>query len=99
LGIAITAALEPATPLAKWDGTTDDFRRELLAQIDRATRQGRTHVEINAGEIHRIVSPNENRHPMACNAMREILKADDIEVFSPPAGNGASYTVRYALPR
>lgn len=79
--------------------TTDDFRRELLAQIDRATKQGRPHIEINAGEMHRILSPHDNRHPTVCNAMRELLTPADVEIFAPPAGNGASYTVRYALPR
>jgi 5-methylcytosine-specific restriction protein A len=76
-----------------------DFRRELLAQISRAAKQGRSHVEINAGELHRIVSRDENRHAMACRAMRELqLPADEV-IFSPPSGDGASYTVRYKLPR
>jgi hypothetical protein len=43
-----------------------DFRKELLAQISRAAKQRRPHVEINAGELHRIVSRDENRHAMAC---------------------------------
>lgn len=79
--------------------TMDVFRRELIAQITRATNQGRPHVEINAGELHRIVSPQENRHPMVCNAMREQMLAVDTVVFSPPAGDGPSFTVRYSLPR
>ena len=34
--------------------TMFDFRRELLAQISRAAKQGRPHIEINAGELHRV---------------------------------------------
>jgi hypothetical protein len=36
--------------------TMDDFREELEAEIGRAAKQGRPHIEINAGELHRIVA-------------------------------------------
>jgi hypothetical protein len=35
--------------------SADDFRRELTAQIERAAKQGRPHIEINAGELHLVV--------------------------------------------
>jgi hypothetical protein len=35
------------------------------SDFERA-KQRRPHVEINAGELHRIVSRDENRHAMAC---------------------------------
>lgn len=76
-----------------------DFRKELLAQVKRASVQGRPHVEINAGELNRIVSPTETRLPMACKAMREMMTATDYVVYEPPAGNGASLTINYKLPR
>lgn len=79
--------------------TMDDFRKELNAQIERASRQGRPHIEVNAGELHRIVNPGGNRLPMACSALREIKTVVDTEVYAPPAGDGASFTVRYVLPR
>lgn len=75
------------------------FRKELQAQISRAAKQGRQHVEINAGELHRVVSPTENRHAMACSAMREVQKPADQIIHAPPSGDGPSFTVRYALPR
>ena len=31
----------------------EDFREELQAQIQRAHKQGRPHIEVNAGELHR----------------------------------------------
>ena len=34
---------------------TEDFREELQAQIQRAQRQGRPHVEVNSGELHRTL--------------------------------------------
>ena len=79
--------------------TTEEFREEAEAQIGRAARQGRPHIEINAGELHRIVSPDQNRHPMACNAMRQIMGPADVVIHEPSAGDGPSFTVRYALPR
>jgi hypothetical protein len=79
--------------------TTDEFRREVLAQIARAAKQGRPHVELNAGEVHRVVSPQQNRHAMVCSAMRELITTTDIVVHAPPAGDGPSFTVRFSLPR
>lgn len=79
--------------------TMRGFREELEAQIARAAKQGRPHVEINAGELHRIVSPAENRHPMACAAMRQLQREGDVVIHAPPAGDGPSFTIRYALPR
>lgn len=79
--------------------TTEEFREEAEAQIARAARQGRPHIEINAGELHRIVSPDQNRHPMACDAMRQLMGPADVVIYELPAGDGPSFTVRYALPR
>jgi hypothetical protein len=76
-----------------------DFRKQLLAQISRAAKQRRPHVEINAGELHRIVSRDENRHAMACRAMRELQLPPDEIIHAPPSGDGASFTVRFKLPR
>jgi hypothetical protein len=87
----------PSTP------TSEDFRTELNAQIQRATRQGRPHVEINAGELHRVVGgyPGEShRMPMCCQAMRDELRNGDATVvFETHSGNGAALTIRYDLPR
>jgi len=79
--------------------TLEEFREEVEAQISRASKQGRSHVEINAGEIHRIVSPDENLHPMVCDAMRQLMGPSDAVIYAPPAGDGPLFTVRYALPR
>jgi 5-methylcytosine-specific restriction protein A len=79
--------------------TMEDFRKELHARIVRASKQGRPHVEINAGELHRVVNAGGYRLPMACSAMRELQRPIDTVVFAPPAGDGASFTVRYMLPR
>jgi len=83
--------------------TMDDFRSELRAQIDRAERRSAPHVEINSGELHRVVGGypgQDHRMPMCCEAMYELRKpTDEIIPPAPPSGHGASLTIRYLLPR
>ena len=79
--------------------TTEEFREEAAAQIGRAARQGRPHIEINAGELHRVVTPDQNMHAMACSAMRQLMGPADVVIYEPPDEDGPSFTVRYALPR
>lgn len=86
--------------------TVDDFKVELTGILQRAERQGRPHVEINAGELHRSVgdypSRDGNQHamPTCCSVMRSELEAGKAEVIYPPeSGNCASLTIRYYLPR
>ena len=82
--------------------TIDDFQTELLAQIDRARKQGRPHAEINAGELHRALGgyPTKNAKdhsmPTCCNAMRKESERRRAEVvYEPSKGKGASLTIRY----
>lgn len=82
--------------------TADDFKRELDAQIERAVRQGRPHLEVNAGELHRAVGnyPGDHRMPLCCGVMRqEALRGRAGTVSETDSGNGAALTIRYKLPR
>jgi hypothetical protein len=86
--------------------TTKDFRSELKSQIDRANRQGRRHVEINAGELHRTVGgypPKKGEShsmPSCCGVMREEYGRGNAEVIhETDSGNAPSLTIRYNLPR
>jgi proline racemase len=78
---------------------TNDFRVELIAQIDRARKQGRSHAEINAGELHRVLGgyPNGGDHRMSecCRVMKETMKVGDDLTFKPKGGEGASLTIRF----
>ena len=85
---------------------SDDFRAELQAQIARAQRQGRPHIEVNAGELHRVIGgyPQEagssHRMPICCSVMREEYARGRAEVvFETDSGQGAAITIRYHLPR
>lgn len=79
--------------------TADDFRLELRAQISRAQEQNRPHVEINAGELHRLLGsypgPDHRMHT-CCNVMYQEAELLDHEIIvCPQQGNGASLTIRY----
>jgi len=80
---------------------SDDFRRELEAQIDRAKKQGRPHCEVNAGELHRVVGDYpamlKHRMPICCEVMRSRMGPSDIVVFEPEKKKGASLTIRYVF--
>jgi 5-methylcytosine-specific restriction protein A len=86
--------------------SVEDFANELRAQIERATKQGRRHVEINAGELHRVVGgypprTGENHAmPSCCQAMRNEFDQGYAEIVNETeSGHSASLTVRYNVPR
>jgi len=86
--------------------STDDFRAELSAQIDRAVKQGRPHIEINSGELHRKVGgyppgAGENHAmPTCCAVMRDEFKRGKAEVIhETESGQAAALTIRFYLPR
>jgi len=64
-----------------------DFRTELEAQIGRAQKQGRPHIEVNAGELHRVIGgyppkAGEPAHsmPSCCEAMRQEFRRGNAEI-------------------
>lgn len=86
--------------------TTSDFRVELAAQIDRAAKQGRPHIEVNAGELHRTVGgyppQGDESHsmPSCCNVLREEYGRGNAEVIhETESGQAPALTIRYRLPR
>ena len=82
--------------------TTDDFKSELRKQLGRAEKRGAASVEINSGELHRVVGGypgTGHRMPMCCRAMYAEQRAGDEILSQPEKGKGASLTIRYQLPR
>ena len=81
---------------------SEDFRNELLAQIAPAVKRGASHVEVNAGELHRAIGsyPGANhRMPICCDILRREAKDGDEIISEPKEGKGASLTIRFKLPR
>ena len=80
--------------------STDHFRQGLLAQMRRASLNGRIDVLINSGELYRSLGgyPGSSRGmPSCCDAMQDEMKPGDVLLLE--RTNGAGMTVRYLLPR
>ena len=84
--------------------TASKFKLELNAQIERAMKHGRPHVEINAGELHRKIahpSQHEEFHamPLCCTVMRNELQRGNAEIIHETADDATALTIRFKLPR
>lgn len=83
--------------------TQRHFQEALDSFFAAAERDGKTSVEVNSGDLHRSLGgyPGRNhRMPVCCKVLAENMQhARDTVVESPPSGQGASLTIRYALPR
>lgn len=81
---------------------SEALRSELKSMLRAATAEGRKHLDVNAGELHRAVGgyPGKNhRMPVCCSVMKQEMGPKDTILSEPPSGHGASLTVRYMLPR
>lgn len=80
--------------------STDHFRQELLAQLGRAAKGGRTDVLIDSAELLRSLGScpgSMHGMPSCCDAMQAEMKPGDTLVVE--RANAAGMTVRYLLPR
>jgi hypothetical protein len=77
--------------------SSDHFRHELLAQLDRAAHGGRIDVLINSGELCRAVPKGSAWSNACCDAMQDEFKPGDTMLLDRSSGVGM--TVRYLLPR
>lgn len=80
--------------------STDHFRQELLAQMDRVSRVGSIDVLINCGDLYRSLGgfPGSTHGlPNCCEAMEAEIKVGDTLILG--RSEGAGMTVRYLLPR
>jgi 5-methylcytosine-specific restriction protein A len=82
------------------DGQT--FRKALGDLLAKAEELGFVAVEINSGNLHRLVGgyPGpDHRMSICCEVMYREMKIDDTIIAQPESGKGASVVVRYSLPR
>jgi hypothetical protein len=82
--------------------TASDFEEEIRARW--ALAHGATHLDVNAGELHRKLGgyparDGGHRMPDCCQVMKKLMRAGDTIEQRPPKGQGASLVVRYILPR
>jgi hypothetical protein len=88
--------------------TAIEIQAQLTLQMARASKQGRPHIEVNAGEFHRQLGgyppkrgkPQTNQMPMVCGAMHQELARGDAQIIHATAsGQAPALTIRYSLPR
>jgi len=83
--------------------TKEEFRDQLLEVFRIAEQRREASVIVRAGDLHRAVGeyPNRKTHrmPVCCNVMRRAMRTGDVVVSEPRRGQGATLTIRYALPR
>ena len=71
-------------------------------ELEESTMPTAEDLEVNAGELHRIVGsyPGDHRMPQCCEVMRREAKRGGGEtIFETDSGDGAALTIRYLLPR
>lgn len=79
-----------------------DFEQAIQDKFDEAALALAAYVDINSGELHRYLGGYPGRShkmPNCCSVMRRFMGTRDKVLREPPKGNGASLTIRYALPR
>jgi uncharacterized membrane protein len=80
----------------------NDFWLQLHLLLDNAFEAGEKSIDVEAGELHRMVGwyPGPNhRMPVCCRVMRGEMQTEDVVLEEPLKGSGASLRVRYQLPR
>lgn len=92
------APVPPTQP----DMTRQAFSSALARQLAKAQQEGKPYLDVNSGELHRVVGgyPAQNhRMPTCCDVMREFMRDGDVVIYTPPLAKGATFAVRYMLPR
>lgn len=88
------ARVDPAAPAAA-------VAMEIAAELRRAAEQDRGHVEINAGELCRVIRAGglDVDVALCCWCLGGAMQPGDAVIFAPPSGVGDVLTVRFRLPR
>ena len=81
---------------------SNDFMSELLLELGDAENEGKPHIDVRSGDLHKVVGNYPGPHhrmPVCCNVMRQMMVEGDEILEQPPKGNGANLVIRYHLPR
>jgi len=82
--------------------TSKDFLEQLDKVLMLASRQGRSHIDITAGALHRLVwgaYQRKHRLPQCCYVMKKIMREGDIIIREAEEGKEFELKIRYRLPR
>ncbi len=80
----------------------DQFRSTLRRRSSKANAEGRTYLDVQAGDLHREIGgypgPSHSM-PTCCSVMKQEMRSGDQVLSGPPTRKGASLIIRYYLPR
>jgi len=82
--------------------SAEDIRAVLKRRLAEAASQGKQHLDVKSGDLHREVGgypAQDHRMPLVCEVMKGEMKPGDQIIVQPPSGKGAPLTIRYCLPR
>lgn len=82
--------------------TADEFRSRLRSLLQAAVLEGKPYMEVQSGKLHRLLGGypgSTHSMPVCCDVMRREMQPGDAIVSEPPSGKGATFVVRYRLPR
>lgn len=82
------------------EGNEKTFAEVLEDIFEKAKAEGKDYIDVESGYLHRIVGgyPGRNhRMPLCCKVMRSFMNKNDIVLYSPPSGKGATLCIRYCL--
>jgi hypothetical protein len=93
---AVVVSPAEASPIVP---NTKTFSRALNEVLSRSPGD---HVDVTAGELHRMVGStrgNLNRMATCCDVMMKARRDDDRILYRPRKGRGSRLKIRYQLPR
>jgi 5-methylcytosine-specific restriction protein A len=79
-----------------------DFQKALERRFAFAEGQEKWFLDVNSGDLHREIGgypASAHAMPTCCNVMQRNMAGRDAVLSSPPKGRGATFTIRYELPR
>lgn len=74
----------------------EDYVKKISQMIEEAKAEGKEYVDINAGELHKMMSKKPTL-PSCCMAMRKMKQSNDqvISEANTKSGYGVALTIRY----
>ena len=73
-----------------------DIRDYIKNELRNAKQNGLSHKDIISGDIHKAMK-FDNRMPMICNAMYQLMSGKDEILHKTPSGFSSTIEVRYFL--
>jgi len=80
--------------------TAWDFQNRLIAILNAARHNGKAYIDVESGHLHTQVGDHTDLTygmPVCCEVMRKMMRAGDLIVNDPLAGEDARLLIRYMV--